>query len=95
MRLINEDDIVNSTELASKFISLDRVPYIKVDDLMAFVRALPTACDPEEVIEKLEDVAYWTSGGSDEDYYEDDSVKVVDLESAIAIVRGEEEEDDH
>lgn len=91
MRLINEDEIVNSTELASKFISLDRVPYIKVDDLRAFVKALPTAYDPEEVIEKLEDVAYWTSGGSDEDYYEDDSVKVVDLETVIAIVRGEEE----
>lgn len=91
MRLINEEDIVNSMELASKFISLDRVPYIRVDDLMAFVKALPTAYDPEEVIEQLNDVAYWASGSDDEDYYEDDSAKVVDYDTAVAIVRGDED----
>ena len=53
MRLIDADLITGSNELATKVVTRNLVPYIKVDDLIEFIDNLPTAYDVEKVVAEL------------------------------------------
>lgn len=64
---------------------------IDINKLIDYIYHMPTSYDVEAVVAELENASYRTESTFDEDgYCNDDSEDVVELNTAISIVRGKE-----